>query len=224
MKIDINDDDRALTRLRDILDAYGGDPDRWPDADRAPALALLARSADARRLCDEALRLDAALDLLPAAAPSADLEERIVAAARHTPQAAPLPPGIASLDEARRRRDAGGAPRRRLLLAAALPLAAAAAFALWIARADHTRPQQVAAAHGTTASGAVDTSEAELLAALGSYRTPDDALLELSGLDDVYDADPWHGCSEGDLGCVKKDTLPLEPISQGAENEVRILS
>ncbi|MBY0277451.1 hypothetical protein K2Z84_19135, partial [Candidatus Binatia bacterium] len=63
------DDRAALERLRDILDAYGGDPERWPDAERRAALDLLARSAEARRLCDEALRLDAALDLLPAAQP-----------------------------------------------------------------------------------------------------------------------------------------------------------
>ena len=54
---------------------------------------------------------------------------------------------------------------------------------------------------------------------------PGDALLELSGLDDVYDADPWHGCSDGDLGCVKNDSLPFEPLSEGGtEKEVRVLS
>jgi hypothetical protein len=220
-------DTSELARLRDILDAWGGDPGRWPDAEREPALALLARSADARRLLDDALRLDAALDLLPAADPSPGLEDRIVAAARRAPQDASVP-GVTTLADARARRAAARAPRRGLLLAAALPLAAAAALALWIARTDRgTTAPQFARAGGDAATPHVASmaSEAELLAALGSYSMPGDALLELSGLDDVYDADPWHGCSDGDLGCVKNDSLPFEPLSEGdTEKEVRALS
>ncbi len=218
-------DGAALERLRDILDAYGGDPDRWPDAEREPALELLARSADARRLRDDARHLDAALDVLPAAEPSAGLEERIVAAARRTPQDAGRTSNVAALDDARARRDTAR-PRRGLLLAAALPLAAAAAFALWVARAERTQPQQVASAGHTAASHAQEASEDDLRAALASYKAPDDGLGELAGLDDVYGADPWHGCSEGDLGCVKNNSLPLDPLSRGKEEiqEARALS
>lgn len=226
MKTGTNDG-AALERLRDILDAWGGDPDRWPDAERTPALALLEGSAAARRLHAEARRLDAALDLLPAAEPSVGLEERILAAARRTPQDAGRGADVASLAEARVRRDARPAPRRGLVLAAALPLAAAAALALWVARADRTPPQQVASvASGTTTATTAHASEEELLAALASYTSPDDAVIELSVVDDVYDAAPWKGgCSEGDLGCVATDTLPLEPLSGGsAEKEVRALS
>lgn len=221
----------ALERLRDILDAYGGDPERWPDAERDPALALLARSAEARRLCDEARQLDAALDLLPAAEPSPGLEERIVAAARSVPQEAVRRAPVVSLADARERRDAPGALRRRLLLAAALPVAVAAALALYVARSERTQPAQVArtgdpavAARvgGDAATTPREASEAELLAALGSYRVPSDGLGELA--DGGYDADPWHSCSEGDLGCVESDTLPFEPVSRGANDEVRFLS
>lgn len=225
MKTGTNDD-AALERLRDILGAYGGDPERWPDAERAPALELLSRSADARSLRDDALRLDAALDLLPAAEPSAGLEERILAAARRTPQDGTGAAHVVSLDTVRARRDAGR-PRRGLLLAAALPLAAAAALALWVARTDRTEPRQVArSVAGVAAPHEREASEAELLAALASYKAPDDALSGLAALDDVYGADPWHGCSEGDLGCVKNDSLPLEPLSEGNEQmkEARALS
>ena len=221
-------DAAALERLSDILDAYGGDPDRWPDAEREPALDLLARSADARLLRDEALRLDAALDLLPAAEPSNGLEARILAAAQQTPQDMARAASVASLDDARLRRGAAR-PRRGLLLAAALPLAAAAAFALWVARADRaTTTQQVASAgHTAPAPHAREASEDDLRAALASYKAPDDALGELAGLDDVYGSDPWNGCSEGDLGCVKNNSLPLDPLSRGNQEiieEARALS
>ncbi|MEW6272886.1 MAG: hypothetical protein AB1689_26725, partial [Thermodesulfobacteriota bacterium] len=69
-----------LERLATLLDAYGGDPLRWPDGERDAALALIAGSAEARRMQEEARRLDAVLDALPAAAPSPGLAERIVAA------------------------------------------------------------------------------------------------------------------------------------------------
>lgn len=226
MKTGTNDG-AALERLRDILDAYGGDPDRWPDAERTPALALLESSADARLLQAEARRLDAALDLLPATEPSAGLEERILAAARRTPQDdAAHGADVTSLADARVRRDARRAPRRTLVLAAALPLAAAAALALWLARADRAPQQQVASVTSGTTTATAHASEEELLAALASYTSPDDAVIELSVVDDVYDAAPWRGgCSEGDLGCVATDTLPLEPLSRGTdEKEARALS
>jgi hypothetical protein len=49
-------------RLQEILDAYGADSGRWPEAERAGALALLAQSGEARLHRDQAKRLDALLD------------------------------------------------------------------------------------------------------------------------------------------------------------------
>jgi hypothetical protein len=203
-----------LARLETLLDAYGGDPARWPDAERADALALIAASAAARRLHDEARRLDAVLDVLPVATPSPELEERIVAAAR----AASSPPGAAvssgrvhRIDEARRRSDAR--PGRRLpLLAAAVPLAAAAALALWLA-AGRT-PQAPPVQHAAPRQEVVEEVR---IADLGVYETPSDALLGLAVLDEVYETEPWSGCADSDLGCVQLDTLPLEPVSRGQE-------
>jgi hypothetical protein len=48
-------------RLREILDAYGGDASRWPSGERAAALQLLARSATARAAHLEAMALDGLL-------------------------------------------------------------------------------------------------------------------------------------------------------------------
>ena len=52
----------GLKRFEQIIDAYGADPGRWPEAERAEAEALLAASSEARALRDQAARLDAWLD------------------------------------------------------------------------------------------------------------------------------------------------------------------
>lgn len=54
------------SRLREILDAYGGDASRWPIAERAAAEELLARSAAAREAQVEAMSLDVLLARDPA--------------------------------------------------------------------------------------------------------------------------------------------------------------
>ena len=53
-------------RLNQILTAYGAKPERWPEAERNVALALLDRDAYAQQLLQEARRLDGLLDSLPA--------------------------------------------------------------------------------------------------------------------------------------------------------------
>jgi len=55
-------------RLQEILDAYGGDPRRWPVDERDAAEALCDASVAARHARDEACRLDTLLDRLPAPA------------------------------------------------------------------------------------------------------------------------------------------------------------
>ncbi len=48
-------------RLRQLLDSYGADAGRWPDAERPAALALLAERPDLEGERREAARLDALL-------------------------------------------------------------------------------------------------------------------------------------------------------------------
>ena len=67
----------SLDRLAMILEAYGARSDRWPEAEKAAALALLAGSKEARRLQGEAAILDAALGVLKPPAPSEALTRRL---------------------------------------------------------------------------------------------------------------------------------------------------
>lgn len=50
-----------IDRFRHLAEACGGDIARWPPAERVAAHALLATSAEARRLLDDARALDALL-------------------------------------------------------------------------------------------------------------------------------------------------------------------
>lgn len=70
----------TFKRLGEIVDAYGASPARWPEAERSAAEALLAVSAEARALVEEAGRFDALLDMAPAGVPSAALAGRLMAA------------------------------------------------------------------------------------------------------------------------------------------------
>lgn len=53
----------TLERLAQLLDAYGGEPARWPEAERESALQLIAADPRAEALQRTALELDGALDL-----------------------------------------------------------------------------------------------------------------------------------------------------------------
>ena len=51
----------SLDRMKTLLDAYGADPNRWPEGERAMARELLASSAEARAYAQEAQLLDSVL-------------------------------------------------------------------------------------------------------------------------------------------------------------------
>jgi hypothetical protein len=69
----------TLTRLSEIVDAYGADPDCWPLEDRMAALDLMARSAEARALADEAAKMDSLLDAVPLMLPPRSTTESLAA-------------------------------------------------------------------------------------------------------------------------------------------------
>jgi hypothetical protein len=69
-----------FARFKELVDAYGGDPKRWPAAERAAAEDFAARDPAARAALDEAARLDALLDAMTVKAPAVD-PARIAAAA-----------------------------------------------------------------------------------------------------------------------------------------------
>jgi hypothetical protein len=129
MTAERNDTPMTVERLQQLLDAYGANPERWPADRRSQALELLAESAPARALRAEAARLDALLDMVPAAEPSPQLVRRALSAA---PSPSPA--------------RARAARSWRRVAFAAVPLAAAAAalFYLVPAEVSHQEPLQFA--------------------------------------------------------------------------------
>lgn len=71
----------TLGRFATILEAYGADHARWPDAERDAAIAFAATSEQAGALIAEARALDLALDIAPEAQVSDALVARILATA-----------------------------------------------------------------------------------------------------------------------------------------------
>jgi hypothetical protein len=120
----------TLQRLGELLDAYGAAAERWPAAERRAAERLVAQSAAARALCDEAAALDDLLDRLPSEPVSPVLASRVLA---------------------------GAPPRRRgriwrPALVAAVPLAAAAVLAVWLAIEHRPAPRVAVTTLGEYAS------------------------------------------------------------------------
>lgn len=66
----------TLERLTQLINAYGSDPRRWPEAERAAAVLLL-RSPEARRVQTEARALDDLLDIVVPAPAGEELRCRI---------------------------------------------------------------------------------------------------------------------------------------------------
>lgn len=80
----------SLVRFEAILDAYGADPRRWPDAERDAARDFARTDARGAALLAAAADLDALIDL-PAPAPASDaLRQAIVTSARVRRSRAPL--------------------------------------------------------------------------------------------------------------------------------------
>ncbi len=74
-----------------LLDSHGADPDRWPEAQRAAALALCAASPAANEEWMAAKRLDAMLAAIRAPVPDPARQARVVAAAMARLRAQPEP-------------------------------------------------------------------------------------------------------------------------------------
>jgi anti-sigma factor RsiW len=89
----------TLDRLRTLLDAYGAGPAHWPDAEREAALALIARSPEARAAVEAARALDALIDRWPNPAADAINPLQLVAAVTAQPQ---RPAGRAKAEQAGR--------------------------------------------------------------------------------------------------------------------------
>lgn len=76
----------TIARLRTLLDAYGAAPQRWPEEERAAALALIAQSSEARAAVAAAEALDATLGAYANPAENAINPLKLVAAITAQPQ------------------------------------------------------------------------------------------------------------------------------------------
>ena len=81
-------EDRGMERLKDVVCAYGCDPVRWPEAERAELMEMAGVCGDVPWM-KEAEELDELLNCVPGAAMGAGLSQNILAAARTTPRAMP---------------------------------------------------------------------------------------------------------------------------------------
>jgi hypothetical protein len=79
-------------RFRALLEAYGGDLARWPDAERLAAHGYAQEAPEAPALLADACRIDALLGAAVVAGPRADLEGAILARIKSVPQV--LKPGF----------------------------------------------------------------------------------------------------------------------------------
>ncbi|HYF23923.1 MAG TPA: hypothetical protein VD929_11050 [Caulobacteraceae bacterium] len=68
-------------RFEAMVAAYGAEPRRWPEEERAAALAFLNADPVAERLLFEARMTDAALSAAPSQVAGAALRDRVLAAA-----------------------------------------------------------------------------------------------------------------------------------------------
>ena len=116
----------GLDRFRELLDAYGAEPGRWPANERGAAAALLAQNPEAARLRMHAAAIDAMLDRATLAPPVIDAEQ-LIASITTEPQPVAEPKGgtaeIVTLRPVRR-----PAPGAFWLKVASLAAAAAIGF------------------------------------------------------------------------------------------------
>lgn len=84
----------SIERFKRLLEAYGADARRWPEADWTRAQSLLASSPEARKAWSAAASLDSLLDHHPAEIGEGAVErcfERIVAGVDSRQATAPVP-------------------------------------------------------------------------------------------------------------------------------------
>ncbi|MEQ8585911.1 MAG: hypothetical protein RLO01_01985 [Thalassobaculaceae bacterium] len=69
--------DITRERVLALIEAYGGDPARWPAAEREAAVARLSGDSELARAADDARLLDLTLDALPRPCPNPALRVRL---------------------------------------------------------------------------------------------------------------------------------------------------
>lgn len=80
----------GLERFERLVEAFGADPRRWPQAERAAAEAFLAGNVDARARLVAAAEIDSLLSLASTPEPSDLLHRRVLRAAPRKAAITPL--------------------------------------------------------------------------------------------------------------------------------------
>lgn len=143
-----------LDRLQTVLEIYGAEPGRWPEADRERLLRQTRESDAARRLLREAEALEQVMAHASGGKAPDGLGARIVAAAVHDParEARVVPIGAASARRSRRGAFSGNA------MAAGL-LAASFALGLYVGLAGLAQPAVEGALNYASLGGIVEAAE-----------------------------------------------------------------
>lgn len=158
----------SLDRLKQVIEAYGGESARWPEPERAGLVTLAAATPEMAEVLREARALDAVLGKAPGAdeARLTDLRQRILAGAGLDEAAAAGGAPVAPIAV----RPLRPAPRRGPMWTAAAALAASLVFGIALGASDFGRPavEELAGLAGieTTDDGTIDVlddSDVELL-------------------------------------------------------------
>ena len=143
-----------------LLDAYGAEPSRWPEAERAGAQVLLASDPELQRLHARALELDRLLDAGVALEPSPALRRAVA--------------------EIPLRAERAVAPALPWLFASALRSALAAAVVLGLGVLAGTSSSADALLSGTASGEGATATEAAAEASASGLDDPLDSLFELA--------------------------------------------
>lgn len=166
----------SLERFRKLLDCYGAESARWPAEEREAALLLAEASKEARRLREDARRLDFFLDRSVSPRPSAELIGRVMSG---------IPSRRASSEKRWGSGIAAALWSMRRSYAAAGVACGLAALILWLVRSSEPP---------------APTPSQSQIALLGTYTMPTDVLLEPSVVD-LLDTLPAFGCEGSELAC-----------------------
>ena len=161
----------SLDRLKQVIEAYGGETARWPEAERAGLVALAGGTPEIAAAVREARALDAVLGKAPGADESrlADLRQRILAGAG-LDEASSAAGGASVAPIKVRPISRPPAPRRMPMWMATAALAASLFVGVAIGASEFGRPavEELAGIAGieTTDTGTLDVlddSDVELL-------------------------------------------------------------
>ena len=163
--------DQKLARLGEVLDVYGAESSRWPDAEREALEAFIEADSQARRLYREAQALAHVMEAAPSMQASAELKAGIVASVTGDRQRAAK---VVPIDAARTSGERRARPDRSTQLWPAAALAASFALGVYL---------------GISGIGGIELDNALRLAALNNG----------SGAEEAGYAEPWlDGNAGGD--------------------------